>query len=75
LTVAFIFILDVFSGPGMTEGDGSPVSVSRSAADVLINAAVGDGSPAADWAELGFWTVGAVALAFGVFVVSARSRL
>ena len=75
LAVAFIFILDVFSGPGMTEGEGSPVSISRSAADVLIDAAIGNGSPARDWLELGLWVVGALALAFGVFMYSARSRL
>lgn len=75
LVVAFIFILDVFSGPGMTEGDGSPLSISRSAADVLIAAAVGDGSPARDWIELGLWVAGALAVAFGVFAYSARSRL
>ena len=75
LAVAFIFILDVFSGPGMTEGDGSPVSISRSAADVLISAAVGEGSPRGDWIELGLWSAGALAVAFTVFVLSARSRL
>jgi hypothetical protein len=75
LAVAFIFILDVFSGPGMTEGDGSPVSISRSAADVLISAAVGEGSPSGDWIELGLWSAGALAVAFTVFVLSARSRL
>ena len=75
LLVAFIFILDVFSGPGMTEGEGSAVSISRSAADVLISAAVGQGSPTADWIELGAWAAGALILAFAVFVASARSRL
>jgi hypothetical protein len=75
LTVAFIFILDVFSGPGMTEGEGSPVSISRSAADVMISAAVGQGSPTADWIELGLWVVGALIAALVVFMISARSRL
>jgi hypothetical protein len=75
LLVAFIFILDVFSGPGMTEGEGSPVSISRSAADVLISAAVGQGSPAGDWIDLAIWVVGALIVALVIFVVSARSRL
>lgn len=74
LAVAFIFLLDVFSGPGMTEGDGSPLSISRSAADVLIAAAVGNGSPARDWIELGAWVGGALAFALGAFVFSARGR-
>jgi hypothetical protein len=75
LAVAFIFILDVFSGPGMTEGDGSPVSISRSAADVLISSAVGQGSPAEDWIELALWVAGSLLVALGVFAASARSRL
>lgn len=75
LIVAFIFILDVFSGPGMTEGEGSPVSVSRSAADVLISAAVGQGSPTTDWIELALWVMGALTVALAVFAASARSRL
>lgn len=75
LAVAFVFIFDVFSGPGMTEGDGSPLSISRSAADVLISAAIGGQSSTGDWLELGAWVVGAIAVAVGVFVLSARSRL
>jgi hypothetical protein len=74
LAVAFIFLLDVFSGPGMTEGDGSPLTISRSAADVLLAAAVGDGSPAGGWIELGAWAVGSLAVATTSFVLSARSR-
>ena len=74
LAVAFIFLLDVFSGPGMTEGDGSPLSISRSAADVLIASAIGEGSPIAEWLELVAWVVGAIGVAAAVFVLSARSR-
>lgn len=75
LLVAFVFILDVFSGPGMSEGDGSPLSISRSAADVLIASAVGQGSSTGEWAELVAWVAAALALALAVFVISARSRL
>ena len=74
LAVAFIFLLDVFSGPGMTEGDGSPLSISRSAADVLIAAAIGEGSPAGEWIELGAWAGGALLIALLAFVLSARGR-
>ena len=74
LAVAFIFLLDVFSGPGMTEGDGSPLSISRSAADVLIAAAIGEGSPADDWIELAAWAGGALLVALAAFVLSARGR-
>lgn len=75
LLVAFIFILDVFSGPGMTEGEGSPLSISRSAADVLIAAGIGGSSSTGEWIELAAWTLGALLVALGVFVASARSRL
>lgn len=74
LAVAFVFLLDVFSGPGMTEGDGSPLSISRSAAEVVQAAAIGGGAPARDWVELGIWVVGALGAAWIAFVVSARSR-
>lgn len=74
LAVAFIFILDVFSGPGMTEGEGSPLSVSRSAGDVLIAAAIGGRSSTGDWLELAAWVGGSLALASFVFARSARSR-
>lgn len=75
LVVAFVFILDVFSGPGMTEGDGSPLSLSRSAAEVLISAATGRGSSGAEWLELALWATGSLVVALGVFLLSARSRL
>ena len=74
LTVAFIFLLDVFSGPGMTEGDGSLLTISSSAGDVLLDAAVGAGSPTGDWLELAAWVVGALGIAGIVFAVSARRR-
>ena len=74
LLVAFIFVLDVFSGPGMTEGDGSPVSVSRAAADVVISGAIAQSSPTVDWVELVAWSLGSLAVAFGVFVAVSRRR-
>lgn len=74
LAVAFVFLLDVFSGPGMTEGDGSPLSISRSAGDVLIAAALGGASPGREWVELALWAGGAIGLAVAAFALSARSR-
>ena len=73
LLVIFVFLLDAFSGPGMS---GSPPlwSVSQKAADVLIAAGSGTGSPAGDWIKLGVVTLGALVAAFCVFVASARSR-
>jgi hypothetical protein len=73
LFVVFVFLLDVFSGPGMSE-HAAPWSVSRKAADVLIAAATGHGSPAADWLRLGAVVVAALATSLAVFMWSARSR-
>jgi len=73
LVVVFIFMLDVFSGPGMSESD-APWSVSRKAADVLIAAATGSPSPASDWISVAVMTAGALVAALAVFVFSARSR-
>ena len=74
LAVAFVFLLDVFSGPGMAESP-APYSVSRKAADVLIAAGLGEASPGADWLKLGAAVTIALAAALAVFAYSARSRL
>ena len=73
LLVVFIFLLDVFAGPGMTQS-AAPWSFSRKAADVLISAATGRSSPAQDWLWLTVVTVASLAAAFAVFVTAARSR-
>ena len=69
----FILMLDVFSGPGMSN-TAAPWAISRKAADVLIAAGLGQPSPAADWVAVGLTTAAAIAGAFIVFVVSARRR-
>lgn len=73
LAVAFVFLLDVFSGPGMA-AEAAPYAISRNAADVLIAAGSGGGTDTADWVKLALVTCGAVAVAFGAFVLAARSR-
>lgn len=73
LLVSFIFLLDVFSGPGMT-GSAAPWAISRKAADILIAAGLGTGSPTGDWVKLALVTAGALALATAAFILSARSR-
>lgn len=73
LAVTFVFLLDVFSGPGMA-AEAAPYSFSRQAADVLITAGSGGRTDAADWAGLAVITGGAVAVAFAAFVFAARSR-
>ena len=73
LIVVFVFMLDVFSGPGMG-GSASPWAISRKAGDVLIAAGLGRSSPAGDWIALGLTTAVALTAAFLVFVLSARRR-
>lgn len=73
LAVAFVFLLDVFSGPGMSE-DVAPYSFSRKAADILIAAGLGQPSPAGDWIKLAGVVVLAMTAAVAAFVWSARSR-
>jgi hypothetical protein len=73
LLVVFVFLLDAFAGPGMS-GSAPPWAVSQKAADILIAAGLGAGSPTADWVKLTLVTGGALLAAFVVFVASARSR-
>jgi hypothetical protein len=73
LAVAFVFLFDVFSGPGMT-ANAAFYSVSRKAADVLITAGLGQASPASDWVKLGAVVLIALLSSFAVFAYSARSR-
>lgn len=73
LAVAFVFLLDVFSGPGMAARPAF-YAVSRKAADVLISAGAGRGSPASDWVELAGVSAAALLASFAVFAYSARSR-
>ena len=73
LAVAFVFLLDVFSGPGMA-AEAAPYSVSRKAADLLIAAGLGDGSPVGDWLRLAAVVTAALVAAFAAFAWSARRR-
>jgi hypothetical protein len=74
LLVVFIFLLDAFAGPGMSGGSPPPWAVSQKAADILIAAGTGSGTPTDDWVKVAVVTVGALVAAFLVFVASARSR-
>jgi hypothetical protein len=73
LAVAFVFLLDVFSGPGMAE-HAAPYSLSRKAADILIFAGLGRDSPGSDWLKLGGVVAVALVLSFCAFAWAARSR-
>ncbi|MGE5282801.1 MAG: hypothetical protein ACM3N0_10855 [Chloroflexota bacterium] len=75
LTVAFVFLIDAFSGPGMSGGGGVAQAMpTRKAADVLIAAGAGQGSPTGDWIAVGLSVLGALLLAATVFWLSARPR-
>lgn len=75
LTVAFIFLIDAFSGPGMSGSGGIAQAMpTRKAADVLIDAGAGQGSPVGDWIAVGSVTLGALLLAVTAFWLSARPR-
>jgi len=75
LTVAFIFLIDAFSGPGMSGSGGvAQLMPTRKAADVLIAAGAGQGSPTGDWIAVGLTALGALLLATAAFWLSARPR-
>jgi hypothetical protein len=71
----FIFLIDAFSGPGMSGSRGlAQLMPTRKAADVLIDAGAGQGSPGGDWIAVGLTTLAALLLAAGAFWLSARPR-
>jgi hypothetical protein len=75
LTVAFVFLIDAFSGPGMSGSGGAAQAMpTRKAADVLIDAGSGQGSPGGDWLVVGLTTLAALLLAATAFWLSARPR-
>jgi hypothetical protein len=75
LTVAFIFLIDAFSGPGMSGGGGIAQAMpTRKAADVLIAAGAGAGSPAGDWTAVVLTTLGSLLIATAAFWLAARPR-
>jgi hypothetical protein len=72
--VVLVFLLDAFAGPGMSSS-APPWAVSQKAADMLIAAGMGSGSPTGDSVGLALVTVAALAGSFCVFVASGRSRI
>lgn len=73
LLVAFVFLLDIFSGPGMASAPPA-WAISQKAADVLISAGGGARSAEADWVALAAVTMGSLMAAFAVFAFTARTR-
>ncbi len=77
LAVVFVFILDVFSGPGMAPaptGLGQILTPSRYAGELLLRAGAGASSPAGDWRQAGLSVAIALGVALLVFWRAARRR-
>ena len=75
LAVVFVFMVDVFSGPGMSGAGGlAEVTPTRDAAELLISAGVGEASPGADWVSVAVIAGAALSIAFATFWFAARAR-
>lgn len=77
LLVMLVFSVDVFSGPAMTSGGGllATLSPTRKAADLLVAAGSGQGSPIGDWTTVAGIALGALGVALAAFWFTARSRV
>lgn len=77
LLVVLVFILDVFSGPGMSPGTSGPdrlLTPSWYAGQLVVRAGAGINSGPGDWRATGATVAIALAVALGVFWMSARRR-
>jgi hypothetical protein len=76
LLVILVFSVDAFSGPQMTSagGIGAFLTPTRHAANLLIAAGGGQGSPGADWVGVAAVALGALAVALAAFWFAARTR-
>jgi hypothetical protein len=74
LLVVLVFSLDVFSGPSMRGSGTFATTPTRDAADLLIAAGSGQGSPAGDWIGAAAVAVAGITVALVAFWFSARSR-
>jgi hypothetical protein len=76
LLVVLVFSLDAFTGPQMTSSGGGlgALMPTRRAADLLIAAGAGHGSPGADWIGAAAVAAGALAVALAAFWLAARVR-
>jgi hypothetical protein len=76
LLVILVFSVDAFSGPQMTSsgGLGAFFTPTRHAANLLIAAGGGQGSPSVDWLGTAGVALGALAVALAAFWLAARRR-
>jgi hypothetical protein len=74
LLVMLVWSLDAFSGPQMTSSGAGALTPTRDAANLLIAAGAGQGSPEVDWLGVLAVTVVALAAALAAFWFTARTR-
>jgi hypothetical protein len=74
LLVMLVWSLDAFSGPQMTSSGGGLLTPTRDAANLLIAAGAGRGSPEVDWLQVIGVTVLALGAALAAFWLAARTR-
>lgn len=75
LLVVLVFSVDVFSGPQMTSTGGiGAFTPTGDAANLLIAAGSGQGSPSADWLGVAAVALGALGVALSAFWFAARTR-
>lgn len=75
LTVALIFIMDIYAGPGMSGSEGTAkLTPTRKSSEVLMAAGAGTNPVSGDWWAVGLTVLGALLLAFFAFWLAARPR-
>jgi len=75
LLIVLVFSVDAFSGPQMTNSGGIlGFTPTRTAADLLIAAGGGQGSPGGDWLGVAAIALGALTIALAAFWLAARTR-
>ena len=74
LLVILVFAVDAFTTPEMTSNTSLAVTPSRDAANLLIAAGGGEGSPASDWIGAGLGAAVAIGVALVAFWLAARER-
>ena len=74
LIVLLLFSVDAFTNPEMTSSTPFAWTPTRSAAELLIAAGGGQGSPGADWLGMAAVAAGSLAVALAAFWAAARAR-
>lgn len=74
LLVVLVFAVDAFTSPEMTSNGSLAVTPSRDAANLLIAAGGGQGSPGSDWAGAIAVALVAIGVAVTAFWLAARER-